>query len=124
MEFQLQDGLALGKGDDAELQYEVEMRELSPKDVFDSQLAAETFGVVNGKAYSYVSDTEMGIELLRRQVVNVGCIQGPLSRSQLFSLSDTDFALVQEYGQKLDEKVNAIAAMEEAAERGRSEVAG
>lgn len=124
MEFQLQDGLPFGKGDDAELQYDVVMKELSPKDVFDSQLAAETFGVVNGKAYSYVSDTAMGIELLRRQVVSVGSIKGPLTRSQLLSLSDGDFSLVQESGQKLDEKVTAVAAMEEAQERGRPEATG
>lgn len=124
MEFQLEDGLAFGKGDDAELQYEVEMKELSPKDIFDAQLEAETFGVIDGKAYSYVSDTEMGIELLRRQVKSIGCINGPLTRSQLFSLSDTDFTLVQQHGQVLDEKITATAALEEAAERGRDEITG
>ncbi|SUB71402.1 Mu-like prophage FluMu protein gp41 [Pluralibacter gergoviae] len=56
----------------------VTFRELTSKDVIDAQLAAERVVISdNGKAVAYCSEVLMGVELLRRQILQVGELPGP-----------------------------------------------
>lgn len=59
MTFNLEDGFKVG---DAQC-HEVGLKELTPKDVFDAQLASEKIGILNGRPHAYTSDVQMGMEL-------------------------------------------------------------
>lgn len=105
---------------------ELGLRELTPKDTFEAQLAAEKVSIINGRAVAYVSDTLMGLEMLGRQVEYIGSVQGPFSIKELLKLSPKDFARLQVKANELDalmipETQNAVEA---AASRGRSESTG
>ena len=122
IEFQLKHGLAFGKGRDAEMQYEVVLRELTTRDVIEARTNAEQVVFVpdNGmeKGITVVSEVKMGIELLCRQIESIGEIKGPLSNKELYQLHLSDFALLNEYAEKLD------TAVEVAEKRGRLEQSG
>lgn len=89
--FRLVDGLPYGSGDDAQLQYDVTFRELSAGDIIDAQLASERVYDTASGPQLIASSSQMGLELLRRQIASVGCIQGPLSLALLKKLSQKDF---------------------------------
>ncbi|MBV7262560.1 phage tail assembly protein [Photobacterium sp. WH24] len=124
MEFELEHGLPFGRGKDAEMQYDVTLRELTTKDVIDARTAAEKVIFVpdpethTEKAITVVSEVNMGLELLRRQVARIGDIQGPLTMKQIHQLHLDDFQLLNLNAEKLD------AAVEVAAKRGRLERPG
>ena len=122
IEFQLKHGLAFGKGRDAEMQYEVVLRELTTRDVIEARTNAEQVVFVpdNGmeKGITVVSEVKMGIELLCRQIESIGEIKGPLSNKELYQLHLSDFALLNEHAEKLD------TAVEVAEKRGRLEQSG
>ncbi|WP_417880318.1 phage tail assembly protein [Vibrio sp.] len=99
---------------------EVGLRELTPKDVFDAQMAAEKVGIVNDRPYAYTSDAHMGMELLARQVEYIGEIKGPLSVKELLKLETEDFALIQSKASELDQLLLPQEIMEGVEERGRS----
>ena len=121
LDFQLTHGIPFGKGADAELQYEVVLRELTTGDVIDARSDAEQVVFVpdsdsgGTKAITVVSEVKMGIELLRRQIASVGVIHGPLTMGQIRQFHIDDFELVNEQAEKLD------SVLEVAAKRGRVE---
>ena len=118
IKFRLEHGLAFGKGNDAVMQYDVTLRELSVGDLLDAQEEAEK--VVNTpEGYTLVvSPTRVGVQLLRRQIASVGCINGPLSLADIFRLNAADMALINTQVGALEQ-----AALKELAERGRSNTA-
>lgn len=89
--FRLLDGLPFGTGEELEMQYDVTFRELTAGDIIDAQLASER--VVETKAGPQLvsSPSQMGLEMLRRQIAKVGVINGPLSLLMLKKLSQRDF---------------------------------
>ena len=93
---QLKHGYVTGKGTADETRHtEVTLRELDSRDVVESQLAAERVVIGdNGKAVAYCSEVLMGLELLRRQILKVGEIPGPLSQKQLYSFHPEDLELL------------------------------
>lgn len=115
MEFDLIHGLAFGKGDEAELQYRVELRELTAGDIIEAEEASEKLMMGPNGPVLVSSPARMGFELLRRQVARVGKLQG-LSLAQLKSLHPDDL-----------ERLNAqVAARDtllarEIADRGRAD---
>ena len=115
LDFQLTHGIPFGKGADAELQYEVVLRELNSGDLIDAALDAErvVFADEGKKAIAYTSDVLYGFELLRRQVSSVGVIQGPLTLKQLRLFAPEDLNLLQGKAEKLD------SLMMDMSERGR-----
>ncbi len=97
-EFQFEHGLTFGKGIDAEMQYDVVLRELTTGDIIDAREAAEKVIFPNveeiktgARPMTVVSEVQVGLELARRQVANVGEIQGPLTVAQLRKLHPADF---------------------------------
>ena len=64
------------------------------------------------------SPARMGVELLCRQIVNIGSINGPFDRSLLGKLSSADFAALQDKADELD-----VAEMKALNKRGRDDPA-
>lgn len=116
MTFNLEHGYKVGEA----THLEVGLRELTPKDVFDAQIAAEKVGVVNDRAVAYTSDVQMGMELLARQVQYIGEVQGPMSVKEILKLHTSDFALLQSKASELDMLLLPQEALEGVEERGRS----
>ncbi|MEF1311408.1 phage tail assembly protein [Vibrio mytili] len=115
MTFELEDGFKSGDITHTE----VGLRELTPKDVFEAQLASEKIGMINNRPYAYTSDIQMGMELLCRQVDYIGEIQGPVSIKVLLKLSSKDFDLLQIKSRELDNVIFPNEVMEDLEVRGR-----
>ncbi|EJG1588481.1 phage tail assembly protein [Vibrio parahaemolyticus] len=115
MTFELQDGFNFVEA----VYHEVGLKELSPKDVFDAQMAAEKIGIVEGRPYAYTSDVQMGMELLCRQVEFIGSVQGPISVKEILKLSPKDFALLQMKATELDQVLFEDDTLEAVEARGR-----
>ncbi|HCI6319550.1 TPA: phage tail assembly protein [Klebsiella quasipneumoniae subsp. similipneumoniae] len=120
MKITLKHGYVAGKGTDDEIRYtEVTFRELTSKDVIDAQLEAERVVIgENGKAVAYCSEVLMGLALLRKQILWVGEIPGPLSLKQLYSFHPEDLELLSSSASKMDDLVTETAG------RGRPDAAG
>ena len=73
------------------MQYDITFRELTAGDIIDAQMASER--VVETKAGPQLvsSPSQMGLEMLRRQIATVGAIKGPLSLILLKKMSQRDF---------------------------------
>ncbi|STE16796.1 phage tail assembly protein [Citrobacter sp. wls718] len=89
--FRLLDGIPYGVGEEMEMQHDISFRELTAGDIIDAQMASER--VVETKAGPQLvsSPSQMGLEMLRRQIAKVGVINGPLSLVLLKKLSQRDF---------------------------------
>lgn len=87
--FTLIHGLRTGKGTtDEMLHKDVTLRELTSRDVIESQLASERVVIGdNGKAVAYCSEVMMGLEMMRRQIKRIGEIPGAGHESNLCSAS-------------------------------------
>ena len=116
----LKHGYVTGKGTADETRHtDVTLRELDSRDVVESQLAAERVVIGdNGKAVAYCSEVLMGLELLRRQILKVGEIPGPLSIKQLYSFHPEDLELLSSSASSLDDM------LAETSNRGRRDAAG
>ncbi|PKF49253.1 phage tail assembly protein [Enterovibrio nigricans] len=117
--FELEDGYKVGES----THFEVGLRELTPTDIFEAQLASEKISIIDNRPYAYTSDVQMGMELLCRQVEYIGVIQGPFRFKELLKLTSSDFALVQRKAAELDKAMMPAEMMEEIEERGRDEIA-
>jgi Mu-like prophage FluMu protein gp41 len=89
--FSLIKGLAYGVGAEKEMQYVVSFRELTAGDLIDAQVASEKVVMTKEGPVLVSSPALMGVEMLRRQIAKVGCINGPLSLTQLKALDPEDF---------------------------------
>lgn len=120
MSVKLIHGFVTGKGTDDETRHtSVTFRELTSEDVINSQLAAERVVIgENGKAVAYCSEVLMGIEMLRRQILQVGSIPGPLSIKQLYSFHPEDLELLTTRAAAVDD------LLAETGKRGRPDAAG
>lgn len=118
--FTLKQGYLTGKGTEDETRHTtVILRELNSQDVVESQLAAERVVIgENGKAVAYCSEVLMGLEMLRRQILSVGSIPGPLSVKQLYAFHPEDLELLTTKAASMDELLGGTAS------RGRSDAAG
>ncbi|KEA51792.1 MULTISPECIES: phage tail assembly protein [Mangrovibacter] len=116
----LKHGLLTGKGTaDEACHVDVTFRELNSEDVIKSQLAAERVVIgENGKAVAYCSEVLMGLEMLRRQILSVGTIPGPLNIKDLYRLHPEDLDLLTGMASKMDD------LLAETGSRGRPDAAG
>jgi phage FluMu protein gp41 len=116
----LKHGFITGKGTEDEARHSVvTFRELNSKDVIDAQLEAERVVIGdNGKAVAYCSEVLMGLALLRKQILSVGDIPGPLSLKQLYSFHPEDLELLSSKASAMDD------LLAETANRGRTDAAG
>ncbi|WP_262032669.1 phage tail assembly protein [Serratia liquefaciens] len=120
MTFPLKHGLVTGKGTTDEAKHiQVELRELNTKDIVESQLASERVVIgENGKAVAYCSEVMMGLEMLRRQILVIGSIPGPLDMKQIYQLHPEDLKLLTEKADAMD------SLLTEVSERGRTDADG
>ncbi len=112
--FVLKHGLKVGE----DTLTDVVMRELTAGDVLGAKEESEKLcHTVEGPVF-VTSPTLMGANVLRRQIVRIGDMQGPLSLHDLRRLHTQDFVLLQRKADELD------AAFLNAAEALRSDAGG
>ena len=112
--FDLKDGLLVGTTP----QLECEVREPTAGDIIAASEESEKVVMVALKPELITSPTMMGINTLRRQVVRIGEIAGPLERDMLDKLSADDLNLIQAKAEELE------AAARSVSQRGRDDGAG
>jgi phage FluMu protein gp41 len=114
--FTLVHGLKVG----SDVLKDVVMRELTAGDIFAASEAAEKLAVVGeGKNTSYefvISPTLMAKETLRRQIVSIGTVKGPIGAAELASLHPADLLLLEKQSLVLEDTITPT----EVAQRGRS----
>lgn len=67
------------------------------------------------------SPTMVGVHVLRRQIVKIGNLSGPLELDMIKRLHPEDFGLLQAKADELDAAANAEIASREVARRGRDD---
>jgi len=115
MEITLIHGLTVEQDGEPVTHHKTVLKELTVGELFDAQKAAERVIHTDTGVHLLQSDVEFGIELVRRAIVSIGDIQGPLSVEQMRGLMSSDLTLIQS---KLDGY--EAAAMQAAEARGRS----
>lgn len=119
IEVPLKDGLKVG--DDT--LHDAVVRELTGADLIDAQAEAERLvQTPDGPAF-VSSPAAMGLALLRRQLVRIGNLKGPLEVADLRKLSAHDLNTLQEKADALD-RAAAKALADEVAGRGRDDGVG
>lgn len=117
IEFKLKTGLAIGKDEKKIFHFEVVLREPKAGDIIEAQEESEKLVYkVHGEKIEpalVISPTSMGINVLRRQIISIGDIKGPLHMDILKKLTAEDFSIIQDKAQELDN------ASMELVERGR-----
>jgi phage FluMu protein gp41 len=116
--FELIDGLKPVK----DLHRTCTIRTATAGDVIDAQTAAERVVHTADGPLLLVSDSKMGWEMTKRQVVCIGGIEGPLSDEDMRALSGRDLNLIGAKIEALDSA--AWKAAQEQAKRGRDEGPG
>lgn len=95
--FKLIHGVPFGKGEETEMQYDVELRELSTADMLAAEEAAEVLKIApDGTPFLVSSPARMGAEIYRRSVAKIGVIDG-LSMKELKALHTDDFRLIRQH---------------------------
>ena len=102
-------------------QVDAVVRESTANDVMESVRAAERVVPTPDGGYALMaSDSEVGVEMVCRQVASIGDINGPISRNQLKLLSGADLTLLQSVANALDQASLEVAL----SHRGRDQEAG
>lgn len=117
--FPLKSGLPFGKGDEAELQMEVTLRELNGGDLIDARLESERVVEAAAGPRLVCSPELLALNTLRRQVASIGKVKGPLSMHELRKLTISDLLLLERKAEAMDAAVLA----DKLGERGRSDQA-
>ncbi|MEQ5119496.1 hypothetical protein [Morganella morganii] len=117
MHFQLIHGLPFGKNDDVELQFDVELRQLTGGDIIDAEAASERMVITPEGPALLSSPSRMGFELLRRSVGRIGKINGPLPMEMLKALHQTDIDLLLKKAEL--QRIAALKAAKQATDEGR-----
>jgi phage FluMu protein gp41 len=124
LKFELIHGLALGE----KLHKHVELRAPTAGDVIDAQEEAEklVYAMQDGNLAPQLvtSPSLAGTHVLRRQIVKLGEIQGPLDLDVLRKLHLEDFELIQVKVAELDQALAARRAASEVNTRGRDDGGG
>ncbi|WP_336845052.1 phage tail assembly protein, partial [Providencia rettgeri] len=84
-------------GEEMELQVDVELRELTAGDLIDAEAASERVVMTNKGSALVSSPSRMGYELIRRAIVRIGKINGPLPFEMLKKLHQDDLELISNY---------------------------
>lgn len=121
IDIKLKHGLKIGK----DVLRNAVLREVSAGDIIEAQEEAEklVYAVDNGKLVPTLvaSPTLVGIHVLRRQVVRIGNIDGPIDLDMIKKLKPVDLDLLQKKADELDGAAEGEAASREVAQRGRDD---
>jgi phage FluMu protein gp41 len=112
----LTDGIKLG----ADILTEAVLRSPTAGDVMDAQEESEKLVETIDGPRLVSSPTLSGAGMLRRQIVRIGNLDGPLSRADLAKLTPRDLLALQMAADKLDDAL----AGEALADRGRDSGVG
>lgn len=115
--FTLITGLTVGE----QVHKEVTIRELTAGDVFDAQSDAEQLVSTPEGPQLVASPSAVGIHTLRRQIVRIGDIDGPLAMKELRMLDAIDLEMIQSECVKLEQASMASIASREVTRRGRAD---
>lgn len=131
LEFDLKHGLTLGEGANVKTRKHVTLRAPTAGDVIEAQEESEKLVYAADAAGNVAptlvtSPTLTGIHVLRRQIVKLDELHGPLPLDLLRKLHIEDFDLIQTKAQELDAAGNQAArtASREVTQRGRDDGAG
>ncbi len=106
------------------------LREPSAGDIIEAQEEAEKLVYAvetdGGRIVPTLvsSPTMVGVHVLRRQIVKIGNLSGPIELGMLKQLHPEDFALLQAKADELDAAMSAEIASREVAQRGRDDGGG
>ena len=114
--FKLPKGYKLGN----DTLHDVVLRDLDTGDIIQAQLESEKLVTTEKGAELVTSPTLAGANMLRRQIVSIGNVKGPLSLDELQRLHLDDFELIQYKAQQLDQAQARRMAQENTA-RGRTD---
>lgn len=124
LKFDLIHGLAVGEKNFKN----VELRAPTAGDVIDAQEESEklVYALINGQLTPTLvtSPSLVGINVLRRQIVRIGEVTGPVDVAVLKKLELEDFELIQAKAGELDQALAAQRAAREVADRGRDDGGG
>ncbi|HJW80825.1 MAG TPA: hypothetical protein VJ396_01165 [Acidiferrobacterales bacterium] len=117
----LKRGLKIG----ADVLRDAVLREVSAGDIIEAQEESEklVYAVENGKLVPILvaSPTLVGIHVLRRQIVRIGNVDGPIDLVLIKKLKPVDLDLLQKKADELDGAAEGEAASREVAQRGRDD---
>ncbi len=117
--FSLHDGMPFGKGEEQELLKDVVVRELTAGDLIDARMESERV-IQTGEGPRLVSSPELlALHCLRRQIVSIGKVKGPMSLANLRTLSLVDLREIESQADTLEAAVLA----ERLGQRGRADTA-
>lgn len=94
------------------------LREPTAGDLMQAMEESERVVMVAGEPQLLLSNTALSLHTLRRQIVSIGDINGPIDMAMLSLLSATDLSLLQSCADELDTVIG-----KELAARGRSNAA-
>ncbi|AVI04956.1 hypothetical protein [Alteromonadaceae phage B23] len=114
---ELEFGLVVGK----KPQKKAVIRELTAGDILDAQWESERVVDTEEGPQLVASPSSVGIHTLRRQIVKIGDIDGPLSMVEMRKLHPVDLELLHSECSKLEQAVIASIASREVAQRGRAD---
>lgn len=101
------------------------LREATAGDIIEAHEEAErlVYAARDGKLEPTLiaSPTMVGVHVLRRQIVRIGNVSGPLDLGLLKKLHPDDLALLQARADELDGAANAEAASQGVTQRGRDD---
>lgn len=94
------------------------LREPTAGDVIDASEESEKVVLVGLEPQLVTSPTLVGINTLRRQIVRIGEVNGPLEREMFGKLSPEDLNLIQQQAEQLEQAARKVS------QRGRTDGAG
>lgn len=106
------------------------LREPTAGDIIEAQEEAEKLVYTvedNGNRIVptlVASPTMVGVHVLRRQIVKIGNLSGPIELDMIKRLHPEDFGLLQAKADELDAATSAEIASREVAQRGRTDADG
>ncbi|HEY9200770.1 MAG TPA: phage tail assembly protein [Gammaproteobacteria bacterium] len=98
---------------------DVVIRDITAGDIIESQIEAERLVQTEDGPELVTSPTLAGVHMLRRQIVSIGDIQGPISLHEIKRLDPVDFNLLQAKASELESACMKKASGEAAVQRGR-----
>lgn len=127
LEFDLTHGLTLGEGGKERTLKHVVLRAPEPGDIIDAGEESEklVYALQNGELAPVLvtSPTLSGVHVLRRQIVMLGDVHGPLDLALLKRLPLSDFNVLQSKAEEIDAAIAAEAerASQAVTQRGRDD---
>jgi len=102
-----------------DLLYDAKIRDITAGDIIESQVNAERLMQTENGPELVTSPTLAGVHMLRRQIVSIGNVNGPLSLDEIYRLDPLDYNLLQSKAEELETAAMKKITAEENAQRGR-----